>query len=286
MEGSSEIERSRFQNGDIFESGALWESGLDMPAHYRIGEFAELSGVSAKTLRFYDEVGLLRPASIDPRTRYRHYLPQQLEELASILALKDIGVSLAEVRQLSSKTHSNKERQEILNELKKRVEYSIQTASRSLQWIQSVLDDLDGCTRPIPVVVKRRPAIPIASIRSKVESYAQIARFEKELLNALPPHAVGSVRGVLWHRCADSGSLEGEPFVALKQRVPARSFYDLNHLPPATLACSYSGPEENDEMAYDAIRRWMSLRGYQLAGPKREIYFDRLLEIQFPMRSA
>jgi DNA-binding transcriptional MerR regulator len=58
-----------------------------MSVQYRIGEFADLSGVPAKTLRFYDEIGLLRPAAVDPRTRYRLYLPQQLEELASILAL-------------------------------------------------------------------------------------------------------------------------------------------------------------------------------------------------------
>jgi DNA-binding transcriptional MerR regulator len=48
---------------------------------YQIGEFAELGGVSAKTLRFYDEIGVLRPASVDSRTGYRHYLPQQLEDL-------------------------------------------------------------------------------------------------------------------------------------------------------------------------------------------------------------
>jgi DNA-binding transcriptional MerR regulator len=35
---------------------------------YRIGEFANLSGVSAKTLRYYDDIGLLRPASVNSRT--------------------------------------------------------------------------------------------------------------------------------------------------------------------------------------------------------------------------
>ena len=39
------------------------------PKLYRIGEFARLGGASIKTLRFYDELGLLRPASVDARTR-------------------------------------------------------------------------------------------------------------------------------------------------------------------------------------------------------------------------
>ena len=61
--------------------------------HYRIGEFARLSGTSIKTLRFYDQVGLLQPAAVDPRTRYRLYVPGQLRDLAAILALKDLGGS-------------------------------------------------------------------------------------------------------------------------------------------------------------------------------------------------
>src|SRR5271168_4239712 len=246
-----------------------------MAVRYRIGEFAELSGVSTKTLRFYDEIGLLRPASVDPRTRYRHYLPQQLEELASILALKDVGASLTEVRNLTNKAGSNKERREILSELKKEVEQSIQMAAQSLKWINATLGELDDSGRPIAVVVKRRPAVLVASIRSRVQSYSEIERFEQELLSELPVQSLGDLRGVLWHSCADSGFLEGEPFVALKQRVPSRSVYDLKLLPPATLACAYSGLDfDSAERSYAAIRRWMTLRGYQVAGPKRELYLD------------
>jgi DNA-binding transcriptional MerR regulator len=97
-----------------------------MAAHYRIGEFAELSGISAKTLRFYDEIGLLRPAGVDQRTRYRHYLPHQLHELASILALKNLGVSLADIRHLVNKGESNKDRRALLTELKESLQCSIE----------------------------------------------------------------------------------------------------------------------------------------------------------------
>jgi DNA-binding transcriptional MerR regulator len=258
-----------------------------MAVRYRIGEFAELGGVSTKTLRFYDEIGLLRPSSVDPRTRYRFYRAQQLEELASILALKEIGVSLAEVRNLISNGRPKRERKEILTDLKKTVQKSIQTAKRSLDWIDTALRELDEDKRPIPVVVKRRPGVLVASIRARVQSYGEIERYERELMHELPPESVSELRGALWHRCADSGCLEGEPFVALKQRLPVRSVYQVRQLDPATLACAYSRPDNDSaERAYDAIRKWMSLRGYQLAGPKREIYFDQLLEIQFPLKSA
>jgi DNA-binding transcriptional MerR regulator len=258
-----------------------------MAVHYRIGEFSDLSGVSARTLRFYDEIGLLRPASVESRTGYRHYRPQQLEDLASILALKNLGVSLAEVRNLIRKAGSREDRRELLTGLKRTIAQSMQTAAQSLQLIEAALDELDTSKRPIPVVVKRRPAIPIASVRAKVNGYADILQFEQELLSALPAQSVGDVRGVLWHSCADSGSLEGEPFVALKHKIPLRSFYDVKQLPAATLACAYSGLDDDSaEQCYSAIRKWMEVRGYRVGGPKRELYLEQMIEIQFPLQSA
>lgn len=261
-----------------------------MAEQYRIGEFAALSGVSAKTLRFYDEIGLLRPASVDPRTRYRHYVSRQLQELASILALKEIGVPLAEVRRLTRKGDSgslSSDRREMLNDLKRTLELSIHTASQSLNWVNAALNEIDTSSRLIPVIVKREQPVLIASIRSRLGNYAEITRLEKELSDALPQHAVGDLRGVLWHSCADTGGLEGEAFVGLKERVVRRSVYDLKQLPAATLACAYSDwDDERSEQTYLAIRKWMNVRGYRLAGPKREIYLGQTLAIEFPLKSA
>lgn len=266
----------------VMEDGCLW--GFFMSLQYQIGEFAELGGVSAKTLRFYDEIGLLRPASVDARTGYRHYLPQQLEELASILALKNLGVSLAQVRQLIAKRGSASERKALLNELKRTVEHSIEAAALSLKWINAALDEVGERQPPIPVIVKRRPPIAIASLRVKLNDYAEVAGFERELSNALPSDCVGAMRGVLWHRCADSGSLEAEPFVVLTKPLPAKLPYERKQLPEATLACAYSNlDDESAEQAYRAIRRWMNVRGYRLTGPKRELYLGEMLEIQFPL---
>lgn len=255
-----------------------------MAMHYRIGEFSNLSGVSTKALRFYDEIGLLRPASVDSRTGYRLYRPQQLEELATIVALKSLGASLSDVRDLLRRAESGKDRRAVLSELKRTIEQSIETAAQSLGFVNAALNDLDASRPPRPVVVKSRPAAPIASVRAKVRNYADIVRFEQELLMGLPPESIGSLRGVLWHSCADSGSLEGEPFVALKRKVPFRSFYDLKDLPAATVASTYCDSDDDSaEHAYIALRKWMNVTSYRLAGPKREIYLDQMLEIQFPL---
>src|SRR5262249_58727777 len=67
---------------------------------YKIGDFATLTQVPVKTLRYYDAIGLLRPAEVDPASGYRYYGAVQVEELNRVLVLKDLGLSLAEIREL------------------------------------------------------------------------------------------------------------------------------------------------------------------------------------------
>jgi DNA-binding transcriptional MerR regulator len=253
--------------------------------YYSIGEFAKVSGVSPKTLRFYDRVGLFRPAAVECQSRYRRYLPQQLQELGTILALRDLGASLSDIRRALGKQGSERNRRELLEKLKTNTENTLEAVRQSLSLIDIMLDELDHNRPPVPVIIKRRPPIPVASVRAEVNSYAEIERYERELLNAIPAELTSNLRGVLWHRCADSGPVEGEPFVALKSDIPAREF-NVKHLPPVTLVCAYSVLDDAIAIAtYKAIDEWIHLQGYSVTGPRREIYLDNILEIQFPIGS-
>lgn len=64
---------------------------------FRIGEFSSLTQVSVKNLRWYDEIGLLKPALVDAETGYRYYLARQISRLAKILILKNLGFSLEQI---------------------------------------------------------------------------------------------------------------------------------------------------------------------------------------------
>lgn len=66
----------------------------------KIGEFARLGSVSPRTLRHYEDVGLLTPVQVDALTGYRAYEPDQLGQLNRIVALRDLGLSLAQVAEL------------------------------------------------------------------------------------------------------------------------------------------------------------------------------------------
>ncbi|MEQ1701754.1 MAG: helix-turn-helix domain-containing protein, partial [Ilumatobacteraceae bacterium] len=66
----------------------------------RISEFAALCGITATTLRHYERIGLFRPAWTDQATGYRYYAPSQLPEIHRVIALRDLGVPLQQIRQL------------------------------------------------------------------------------------------------------------------------------------------------------------------------------------------
>ena len=62
-----------------------------------IGEFSKICGVSQKTLRYYDEIGLIKPHEINPNSNYRYYSIDQLENMLFIIKLKSYNFSLDEI---------------------------------------------------------------------------------------------------------------------------------------------------------------------------------------------
>lgn len=70
---------------------------MGKPMLFRIGAFAQLSRVSVRMLRYYDQIGLLTPAHVDRQNGYRHYTLAQLERLHQICALRDLGFSVEDM---------------------------------------------------------------------------------------------------------------------------------------------------------------------------------------------
>lgn len=64
---------------------------------FKIGEIAELFHLNIKTLRYYDEIDLVKPETVDPDTGYRYYSTRQFEQLNTIRYLRELGVSLSEI---------------------------------------------------------------------------------------------------------------------------------------------------------------------------------------------
>lgn len=68
-----------------------------MQEKYSIGEVAKMLDISTRTLRFYDEKDLVKPAYIE-ENGYRFYEKEQIKQIELILFLKDIGFSLKQIK--------------------------------------------------------------------------------------------------------------------------------------------------------------------------------------------
>ena len=68
-----------------------------------IGKMAEINRMSVPTLRLYDEKGLLKPRYIDPETGYRYYDIDQNARLDMIVYMKELGMSLSQIREVLEK---------------------------------------------------------------------------------------------------------------------------------------------------------------------------------------
>ena len=93
---------------------------------YKIGQFSVLSKVTIKTLRFYESEGLLKPSFIDRNTGYRYYEANQLVDISKIVSLRQIGLSINDIKEVikgsNVKKILEKRKDEIENNL--RLEYS------------------------------------------------------------------------------------------------------------------------------------------------------------------
>ena len=79
-----------------------------MKTLFKIGEIAELFHLNIKTLRFYDEIDLVKPEVVDPDTGYRYYSTAQFEQLNTIRYLRELDVPLNEIREFLSNRETDK----------------------------------------------------------------------------------------------------------------------------------------------------------------------------------
>ena len=88
--------------------------------YLRIGDFSNVVGISVKTIRFYEEKGLIKPAYIDKYTGYRYYDENNIEQILMILQYKNMGFTLEEIKNINpslliTKVDSLKELMIIMN---------------------------------------------------------------------------------------------------------------------------------------------------------------------------
>src|SRR5258708_25618203 len=158
---------------------------------FRIGDFSRLTQVTVKALRYYDDLGLLRPAHVDRDTGYRYYSGAQVVRLNRILALKELGLSLEQIGPLLDADLAADQLRAMLQikqaETAQRIEQEQARLARIEAWLREVGNDPSA--RP-DVVVKRIEAQRVALIREVLPARADVGRLFRALTAYRQPHGL------------------------------------------------------------------------------------------------
>lgn len=269
----------------------------------RIGDFSKLSRISVKTLRYYDEMGLLKPVEVDPFTGYRLYEYSQLSTLNRILALKDLGFSLEEIGRLLDDGLSTEQMRGMLKLRETEARQRVQEEAERLERIKTRLKQIEqeeGMSK-YDVVIKKVDEMKTASVRDVVPTPPEQGGLWGELEGYLAMNRVrpNGACFTLYHddefKERDWDLEVCEPIdvdVTESTRVKVRT------LPASTLACTlHNGPFTTIGEAYNAIGKWITDNGYRITGPCREVYLkpakngsqtdpETVTEIQFPVEKV
>jgi DNA polymerase III subunit beta len=173
-----------------------------------IGEVARASGLPVSALRFYDGAGVLVPASVDPRTGYRRYGPEQVAAARLIARLRRVGLPLASVRALLDGADPGP----VLDAHLGRLEDGLAAARRELATVRTFLD------RSEPVMTLTVPTAALDAVRYAVGSDPAHPGLHGVLLDADGEtlHLVATDRYRLVVATAPAGGATGRVFLPVE----------------------------------------------------------------------
>ena len=272
---------------------------------FTVGEFARLAQVSRRLLRYYDEIGLLKPMQTDRFTDYRYYSAEQLPQLNRILALKDLGLSLDQIQRMLSDKVSTEEMQGMYLMRKAESEQRLLEESQRIRNIESRLQFLRNAEadKPLDVVIKQLPAQPVLSVRTVIESFEVGLGIYGQIIAALPVKSVYGLFFIIWH---SGGPYERDSDVEIGRMITADTHAPValhnglqltfRELPAVATMATFvvKGSNENAHIGYSAIGTWAEVNGYRFADVPREILLqqpqradmsDSITELQYPVEA-
>jgi DNA-binding transcriptional MerR regulator len=260
----------------------------------KIGDFSRLCRVPVSALRYYADLGLLRPVLVDQQTGYRYYSVQQLPRVHRMLALRDLGLSLEQIGTVLDENLSAEEIRGMLRLRQAELRQQIEEEQARLARVEARLRQIEqeGSMSGYDIVVKEIGPQLVAGIRTVIPNYGAIGGLFDELFAYLGQHgAEGMAVGIDHNSEYMEQNPDMEATAYLEAPVPEGGRVKVHTLPGGTVASTiHRGPYEDLSKAYAALMVWLEPSGYRPVGPSRELYlhmgetFDgHVTEVQIPV---
>ena len=267
-----------------------------------IGEFSRLTRLPTKTLRYYDDIGLFKPARVDPFTQYRYYSVEQLPRLYRLLALRGLGLSLDQIATLLDEDLPTEQIRGMLRMKQAELQGHIEAEQRRLAYVEAKLRQLeeDGTMSEYEVILKNVEPVRVAAITEVVPGREQIGPALGRLFGALTGHLEANKSGfagpatVLYLDMEyNESDILLEATIPFTSDIPETEQIKIKTLPAQQMASVvHRGSFDALDRPYDAIFRWIEANKYKIVGPSRELTLqydpngspaDYVTELQFPV---
>lgn len=271
---------------------------------FKIGDFSRLSFVTVKTLRYYDEIGLLKPVRVDRFTGYRYYSADQLPRLNYIIALKDLGLSLDEIALLIQDNLSSSQMRDIFILKKADLQQRVVDEQKRLDRVEKLLKRIEkeGTMPEYQITIKKLDPVLIASIRETIPTYGDCGPLFGEIYKYIAKKFVFKPAGPPFMLIHDTEYRERdvdiEIGVPIGKSIKGSERVKIYELPSVEqAACTiHKGAYTNISEGYNAVMSWCEANDYQPLSPSRELYITNpkdiddpsknVTEIQFPVQKA
>ena len=270
---------------------------------FKIREFSQLSQVSVKTLRYYDQLGLLKPAQIDPRTGYRYYMAEQLFQLNRILAFKELGFTLEQVAQLLDEQISFEQIRGMFRLKQAEMQTMIESEQTRLARLEGRMRQVEreqGALSQHDVVLKSVAPQLVVSIREKTAP-TSLPLLLEELDQYLKQYSVTAPRAlpylVLWHGCEEcDDATDLEVARPITQHISENERIRVHTLQanPAVVSILHRCQVQSMCCASLDLAAWIETNHYLIVDhqPRREVYLTPeddglpIAEVQIPVKLA
>lgn len=246
---------------------------------YRIGLFSQISKTTIKTLRYYDEVGLLAPAYTDAESGYRYYTTEQLVILHEIISLRQMGFSVSEV----SVIISGRDCDGILEQRKAEIASQLDETQDQLSRINHYIrDKKEGFKVNYQAVIKELPECIVYYKRMIVPDYdsyfhiipaigEEVMKVNPDLKCVVPEYCF-----IVYH---DGEFKEKDIDIEYCEAVNGFGIetdsIKFKRIPAVTaVTVMHKGPYQKLNQAYAYIFKWIEQNGYSIQEKPRESYID------------
>ncbi|WP_244235370.1 MerR family transcriptional regulator [Paenibacillus lautus] len=263
----------------------------------KISVFAKVSGVSIKTLRYYDELGLLRPAHVDEQSGYRYYSEEQLLTVKRIASYKEQGFTLEQLKAFFDEDIGTDVVKNKLADKMTELRHAMQTLQLQLAEVNSRMSRLEPSEAGDSagfIRIREVPSQLAASIRDQAPR-SQLCLLLDEITKYATSYGEeeASQLTILWH---DPGSENAdiadiEVAIPITRDIPVNGRVRVDYLPMLQSAASLV--HRCDPYGYSCpvapeLKAWISSQGLVQSDrePIREIYLTSDKDIYGKKRPA